>query len=43
MPIYYGEYKFELDKLIEFSFGFEYPQTAEDGGDDESLRISLGQ
>jgi hypothetical protein len=25
MPIYYGEYKFEDDKLIEFAFGFQYP------------------
>lgn len=25
MPIYYGEYKFKNNKLIEFSFGFEYP------------------
>ena len=25
MPIYYGKYKFEENKLIEFKFGFEYP------------------
>ncbi len=25
MPIYYGEYKFRKDSLIEFAFGFEYP------------------
>lgn len=25
MPLYYGEYKFKKDKLIEFSFGFESP------------------
>lgn len=25
MPIYYGKYKFEKNKLVSFSFGFEYP------------------
>ncbi|NVJ61067.1 MAG: hypothetical protein HWE27_11800 [Gammaproteobacteria bacterium] len=25
MPIYYGQYKFENEALIEFRFGFEYP------------------
>lgn len=25
MPIYYGTYVFDKDKLIKFSFGFEYP------------------
>jgi len=25
MPIYYGEYEFKNNKLMKFSFGFEYP------------------
>lgn len=25
MPVYYGKYKFDKGKLIEYSFGFEYP------------------